>query len=489
MTTEIQRGAHHGMKAIVTGANSGIGLATAQRLLNEGAKVLMVDLAEEASIKHPAASYLQADVAGEKAHEHIAASAKGHLGGIDFLINNAGMVGGGPVESMKFADWGRILDVNLSAVFRLCQASIPSLKQSTRGRIVNIGSIMTTLAGVGMGAYTTSKHAVAGLTKTLALELGEFGITANFIQPGAIITGITQASLDAGPEFERFWSEKSALGRLGRPEDIAAAAPDGPRFFQLQPCRSRQVMDDMIQLAASSGYDALILTVDNPIHGNRERDARSGFGVPSNFTLKAWLSILSRPRWMINTFPLPGFGLYDQYMNSPDRDLAWLAHQLITNINWEDLAWIRSRWDGPFAIKGLVAVDDIKTAVECGVSAVIVSNQGARHFDTAPATLDMLPAVVDAVGDRVEVILDGGIRRGTDVLKAIALGAKACTGARPYCYGLAGAGRAGAEHALALLRAEVERTMVFLGAASLDEVGARHIMLRPLARGDDPDAA
>jgi len=223
MTTEIKRGAHHGMKAIVTGANSGIGLATAQRLLNEGAKVLMVDLAEEASIKHPAASYLQADVAGEEAHEHIAASAKDHLGGIDFLINNAGMVGGGPVESMTFADWGRILDVNLSAVFRLCQASIPSLKQSTRGRIVNIGSIMTTLAGVGMGAYTTSKHAVAGLTKTLALELGEFGITANFIQPGAIITGITQASLDAGPEFERFWSEKSALGRLGRPEDIAAA--------------------------------------------------------------------------------------------------------------------------------------------------------------------------------------------------------------------------------------------------------------------------
>ena len=295
--------------------------------------------------------------------------------------------------------------------------------------------------------------------------------------------GVAQAAHKLGTAFSMSgWTNT-------RPEDIAAAAPDGPRFFQLQPCRSRQVMDDMIQLAASSGYDALILTVDNPIHGNRERDARSGFGVPSNFTLKAWLSILSRPRWMINTFPLPGFGLYDQYMNSPDRDLAWLAHQLITNINWEDLAWIRSRWDGPFAIKGLVAVDDIRAAVECGVSAVILSNQGARHFDTAPATLDMLPAVVDAVGDRVEVILDGGIRRGTDVLKAIALGARACTGARPYCYGLAGAGRAGAEHALALLRAEVERTMVFLGAASLAEVGTRHIMLRPLARGDDPDAA
>lgn len=223
MNSETQIGAHQGMKAIVTGANSGIGLATAERLLSEGAQVLLVDLALDAVIQHSNASYLQADVAGERAHEAITSTAVERLGGIDFLINNAGMVGGGPVESMDFADWSRILDVNLSAVFKLCQASIPALKQSARGRIVNIGSIMTTLAGPGMGAYTASKHAVAGLTKTLALELGVFGITANFIQPGAIITGITKASLEAGPEFERFWSEKSALGRLGRPEDIAAS--------------------------------------------------------------------------------------------------------------------------------------------------------------------------------------------------------------------------------------------------------------------------
>ncbi len=263
-----------------------------------------------------------------------------------------------------------------------------------------------------------------------------------------------------------------------RPEDISAAT-NGPRFFQLQPCRDREVMADMIQLAKDTGYNALIVTVDNPVHGNRERDARSGFGVPAAFTTRAWASILSRPRWAFGTIPMPGFGLYDKYMDSPERDMNWLAHQLITNITWEDLAWMREQWNGPFAVKGLVAVEDMRAAVDAGVSAVILSNQGARHFDTAPATLDMLPAVVDAVGERVEVIFDSGIRRGTDILKAIALGATACTGARPYCYGLAAGGQKGVERALQLLRAEVERDMIFMGAATLDQVNHDSILDNP----------
>ncbi len=262
------------------------------------------------------------------------------------------------------------------------------------------------------------------------------------------------------------------------PEKIAAAS-DGPRFFQLQPCRSRVVMADMIRLAKDSGYQALIVTVDNPVHGNRERDARSGFGVPASFTLKAWASILSKPRWALGALPLPGFGLYDKYMDSPERDMNWLANQLITNISWDDLAWMREQWDGPFAVKGLVAVEDMRAAVDAGVSAVILSNQGARHFDTAPATLDMLPAVVDAVGDRVEVIFDSGIRRGTDILKAIALGATACTGSRLYCYGLAAGGQRGVERALQLLRAEVERDMIFLGAPDLSRVNGDSILHNP----------
>ena len=265
-----------------------------------------------------------------------------------------------------------------------------------------------------------------------------------------------------------------------RPEDIAAAS-NGPRFFQLQPCRSREVMADMIQLAKDTDYDALIVTVDNPVHGNRERDARSGFGVPAAFTARAWASILSRPRWAFGTVPMPGFGLYDKYMDSPERDMNWLANQLITNVTWDDLTWMREQWDGPFAVKGLVAVEDMRSAVDAGVSAVILSNQGARHFDTAPATLDMLPAVVDAVGGQVEVIFDSGIRRGTDILKAVALGATACTGSRLYCYGLAAGGQKGVERALQLLRAEVERDMIFMGAATLDQVNPDSIMNNPQA--------
>ncbi len=285
-------------------------------------------------------------------------------------------------------------------------------------------------------------------------------------------TGVARAAHASGTAFALSgWTNT-------RPEAIAAAS-DGPRFFQLQPCRSREVMADMIQLAKDTGYDALIVTVDKPVHGNRERDARSGFGVPPAFTLKAWASILSRPRWALGTIPMPGFGLYDQYMDSPERDMNWLADQLITNITWDDLAWMRQQWDGPFAVKGLVSVEDMQAAVDAGVSAVILSNQGARHFDTAPATLDMLPEVVDAVGDQVEVIFDSGIRRGTDILKAIALGATACTGSRLYCYGLAAAGQPGVAHALQLLRAEVERSMIFMGAATLDQVNQDAIIPNP----------
>jgi len=254
-----------------------------------------------------------------------------------------------------------------------------------------------------------------------------------------------------------------------KPEEVVAAS-DGPRFFQLQPCRSREIMAEMIQLAKDESFTALIITVDNPIHGNRERDARSGFGVPANFTPKAMLSILSKPRWALNMLPIPGFGLYDKWLGQPGRDMTWLANQLITNISWDDIAWIRTQWDGPLAIKGLVAVEDARAAVDAGASAVILSNQGGRHFDTAPATLEMLPEVVDAIGDRAEVILDSGIRRGTDILKAIALGATAVTGARLYCYGLAAGGQAGVERALTLLRAEVERDMIFLGAKTLADV-------------------
>ena len=214
---------HLGLSAIVTGGNSGIGRATAAKLMTEGAKVLVVDVQPAPSWTAEHLRYYQADVAAEGSPTGIVACAIDHFGHLDFLINNAGMVGGSEVEDMAYDVWDRILDVNLKAVFKLSRAAIPHLKNSSRGRIVNIGSIMSRLAGPGMGAYTTSKHAVAGLTKTLALELGAFGITANYILPGAIVTGITEPAIAADPGFTEFWTQKSAIGRLGQPEDIANA--------------------------------------------------------------------------------------------------------------------------------------------------------------------------------------------------------------------------------------------------------------------------
>lgn len=216
-------GLHQGLTAIVTGAASGIGKATAQRLLEEGAFVLCVDQHANEDLSHEHAVSIVIDVADNNAAEIITTSAIEHFGAIDFLINNAGMVGGSSIETMDILVWDRVMTVNLHAVFKLCKAAIPVMKASQRGRIINIGSVMSTLAGSAMGAYTSSKHAIAGLTKTLALELGEYGMTANYIQPGAIITGITQPVIDSDPNFSEFWINKSPLKRLGRPEDIANA--------------------------------------------------------------------------------------------------------------------------------------------------------------------------------------------------------------------------------------------------------------------------
>ena len=216
-------GLHQGLTAIVTGSASGIGKATVQRLLDEGAYVLCVDQHTNEDLGHEHAFNLALDVAEDNAAEIITAAAIEHFGSIDFVVNNAGMVGGSSIESMDTQIWDRIMTVNLHAVFKLSKAAIPFMKASQRGRIINIGSVMSTLAGAAMGAYTSSKHAIAGLTKTLALELGEYGITANYIQPGAIITGITQPAIDSDPKFSEFWINKSPLKRLGKPEDIANA--------------------------------------------------------------------------------------------------------------------------------------------------------------------------------------------------------------------------------------------------------------------------
>lgn len=216
-----------GVRCLVTGAADGIGRATARRLLEEGARVLACDQNEEGLRELSNAATLTIDVAERAAPDRLMEAAREHLGGLDVLVNNAGIATGAPVTELPDALWRRVLDVNLDAVMRLSRAAIPLLEAEAGarglGRIVNVGSVMSERAAPGMAAYTVSKHGVAGLSKVLALELGPRGITVNYVQPGAIVTGITRPAFQADPAFAAFWTGKSALGRLGNPEEVAAA--------------------------------------------------------------------------------------------------------------------------------------------------------------------------------------------------------------------------------------------------------------------------
>ena len=257
------------------------------------------------------------------------------------------------------------------------------------------------------------------------------------------------------------------------PLEEVAAATQVPKIFQLQPARSPELMSDLIARAKTAGYTAMILTIDNPAHGSRERDARSGFGIPPKFSLRSWMSIALHPRWAISML---GFSLrfanYDEHMKVPGRDIEWLGGQLINTLTWDDVSGLVREWGGPFAVKGIVSRFDARKAVDAGATAVIVSNQGARHFDYAPATFAALQEVIDEVGNEAEVIFDGGIRRGTDMAKALAMGANACMTARPFAYGMAAGGETGVSRAAGLLRAEFEKTMVFLGARKLTDLSS-----------------
>lgn len=237
-------------------------------------------------------------------------------------------------------------------------------------------------------------------------------------------------------------------------EEVAAAAPEAPRWFQLYWGPDRGVVSDVVSRAEAAGFRAIVLTVDLPVLGRRERDLRTGFEIPPEV-------------------PVPAFSALAESTGAiSPAAIHWSVDNSLT---WKDLEWLRSVTSLPLLVKGVLTADDATLAVEAGAQAVVVSNHGGRQLDGVAASLDALPEVVDAVGGRAEVLVDGGIRRGTDVVKALALGARAALAGRAPLYGLAVDGADGVERVLGLLRAEIELALALCGCASPADVTRAHV--------------
>ena len=259
-------------------------------------------------------------------------------------------------------------------------------------------------------------------------------------------------------------------------EDVRAAAT-GSLWFQLYLWAERAILERLLDRARAAGCRALVVTVDVPVIGNRRRDARNGFALPPRVRWRTAADLLSHPRWLAHSPSAVGAAHFlDDAGVRPSATMehARLVNRLLANpgSSWRDLIWLRDRWDGPLLLKGTLTAEDARLAVECGVDGIVVSNHGGRQLDGAPASIDALAEVAEAVGDQVELLVDGGVRHGTDVIKARALGARAVLVGRPWLYGLAAGGEAGVAGVLEILRTEIDRALALLGRPRFDDVDA-----------------
>jgi len=266
-------------------------------------------------------------------------------------------------------------------------------------------------------------------------------------------------------------------------EEIAEET-DGLKMFQIYILKDRGLTKEFVSRCKAANYDALCLTVDVPLAGNRERDKVTGMTMPPRFTLKSLFSFAMHPRWSFNLLVHPDFRLanvvhrVDALSNSPMSLIEYVNSQFDRTVSWEDVAWLIQEWNGPFVIKGLLTADDATKAKDVGASAIMISNHGGRQLDGTPAPIDCISSMREAVGNDLELIVDGGIRRGTHIIKALALGADAVSIGKAYLYGLAAGGQKGVELALQMLRNELERDMALLGVSSIKQLSSKYIRKR-----------
>lgn len=266
-----------------------------------------------------------------------------------------------------------------------------------------------------------------------------------------------------------------------RLEDIAAAT-DGPRWFQVYVWKDRALVAEILMRAREAGYSGVILTVDVPVAGNRERDPKNRFTIPPQVNWHTATQALARPGYLWDLMTTPEIGPANfMHMAVEGGVIELINSQFDRTVTWADAQWLRETWGGKFAVKGIATPADARRCVEIGADAVWVSNHGGRQLDTAPATIDTLPAIADAVRGDAEIVLDGGVRRGGDIVKALALGANAVALGRAYLWGLAAGGEAGVSRAIEILESELKRTMALLGRARIADLKP-DLIFKPASR-------
>jgi L-lactate dehydrogenase (cytochrome) len=272
-------------------------------------------------------------------------------------------------------------------------------------------------------------------------------------------------------------------------EDVAAAVKQ-PIWFQLYVFKDRGFARVMIERAQAVGCSAMFLTVDLPFRGQRHADIKNGLTVPPRLTLRNCWDVATKPGWTMSVLmsKRKSFGNLDTYLGTaPDyapavlKTGSWATSNSDQSLNWRDLDWIRERWKGKLVLKGILDVEDAKRAAEEGVDGIVVSNHGGRQLDGASGSISVLPHIVDAVGDRLEVLFDGGVRSGHDVFKALAHGARGCLIGRAYLYGLAAMGQAGVAAALEVIRESFDNAMILTGTTAVDQI-TRDKLYRPLLK-------
>ncbi len=337
-----------------------------------------------------------------------------------------------------------------------------------RAALDEIDFIPTILKNVHQRSLATS---ILGRPSAAPFMVAPLGLSGLSWPQGDI--AMARAAQTAGIPFALSTAASASL------EDVAAAS-DGDRWFQLYVLKDRDLATGLVRRAHAAGYRVLVLTVDVIVGGKRERDLRNGFRQPLRMRPSTLADIVAHPHWALGIARtgVPAFGNLRTAGATRDQQAALLTRAMDATLAWSDLAWLRGEWPGKIVVKGLVSVADARTAVDEGVDGIVLSNHGGRQLDGAIAPIDVLPEVVQAVGDRIDVLVDGGFRRGAHIAKALALGAKAVLLGRAPLYGLGAAGEVGAQAVLALLADELDRVLALLGCRSPAELTPGHVRRR-----------